>query len=78
MPTESDDDPPLSLATFDQITDELQKRSIGCVVACLIKMNDHEEHTYANWRGRTVALGLCDRIRHEILHQPPLRTDDES
>lgn len=78
MPNESDDDPPLSLATLGQITDELERRSMGCVVACLISMTDSEEHVYANWRGRTVALGLCDRIRHEILHQPPIKTDDES
>ena len=73
-----DNDPPLSLATFEQIIEELSQRSVGCVVACLISMTDSEEHVYANWRGRTVALGLCDRIRHEILHQPPLRTDDET
>lgn len=78
MDSEGEVDPPLSLATFDQIVEELKKRSVGCVVACLIDSTEDEEHVYANWRGRTVALGLCDRIRHEILHQPPLRTDDES
>lgn len=71
-------DPPLSLATLGQITEELDKRSVGCVIACLISVTDIEEHVYANWRGRTIALGLCDRIRHEILQQPPLRTDEEA
>lgn len=73
-----DNDPPLSLATFDQIADELARRSIGCVVACLVNMTPTEEHVYANWYGKTVAIGLCDRVRHNILHTPSPNVHDEA
>lgn len=72
------EDPPLSMATFDQIVDELQKRSLGCVVACVIRMSNHEEHFYANYHGRTIALGLCERIKHNILHEPSTEIPEDS
>lgn len=71
-------DPPLSMATFDQITEELSKRSVGCVVACLVRMTNMEEHVYANYFGKTIALGLCDRIRHNILNTPSLDIPEDS
>ncbi len=72
-----DIDPPLSMATFDQIADELAKRSLGCVVACLVRMTPSEEHVYANFYGRTVALGLCDRIKHNILNDSSPNVPDD-
>jgi hypothetical protein len=74
----NDDDPPLSLATFDEIADELAKRSIGCVVACLINMTPTEEHVYANFYGKTVAIGLCNRVLHNILHEPSPNVHDDA
>lgn len=71
-------DIPLSMATFDQIVEELHRRSLGCVVACVIKMTDTEEHVYANWRGRTIALGLCARIEHRILNTPSDEISEDS
>jgi hypothetical protein len=71
-------DPPLSMATFDQITEELSKRSVGCVVACLVRMTNTEEHVYANYYGKTIALGLCDRIRHSILNTPAIDIPEDS
>lgn len=72
-----DDETPLNMATLDQITEELRKRTLGCLIACVVKMNDHEEHVYANWHGKTIALGLCDRIKHTILNTPSLEVPDD-
>jgi hypothetical protein len=72
------DDPHLSMATLDQIIDELRKRSIGCLVACVIKMTDNEEHVYANWHGKTIAIGLCERVKHSILNTPSLEVPDDA
>jgi hypothetical protein len=72
------DDTPLSIATFDQIAAELSRRSIGCVVGCLVRMTAEEEHVFANWYGRTVAIGLCERIQHRILNEPAPNVPDDS
>lgn len=77
MDDNTDDSPPIELATIDQIFDELSRRSIGCVVACLLKMTDNEEHFYACFHGRTVALGLCERIQHQILNLPNTAVGDD-
>jgi len=73
-----DDDPPLSIATFEQIVDEIAKRSMGCVVGCVLRMNEDEEHVYADWRGKTLALGLISRIQHNILHEPNTQIPEDS
>lgn len=78
MDNTQETDPPLSLATFDQIVEELAKRSMGCVVGCLVSITPEEEHVYANWFGRTIALGLCDRIKYSILNVPSPHIPDDA
>ncbi len=73
-----ENDPPLSMATFDEIANELSRRSMGCVIGCLIRMTPEEEHVYANWYGKTIAIGLCERIVHGILHEASSNIPDDA
>jgi hypothetical protein len=72
-------DVPLSLATFDQIRDELARRSEGMITACVVPSTKHEEKIYMDFTRRTTAIGLCERLKHGILHREdtPIPDPDE-
>ena len=73
-----DDSTPLSLATDQQIVDELDRRSNAILLVLLrdAPKVGHHDDVFICWRGGVyTALGLAEKFRHVIMNATGDRID---
>jgi hypothetical protein len=60
-------EPDLSLATVDDVLDELQKRYDSVMICAVRSRSESQEEHIINWRGGALgAIGLAERARVRI------------